>query len=79
MLIIEWLGGNCPVQAEGTIDGKPFYFRARGRWWSLEIADVTFREERWGDSEFAAGWMPHDEARKLIERCANDYVSEHTG
>lgn len=29
--------GNCPVQAEGTIDGFPFYFRARGGSWKLSI------------------------------------------
>lgn len=22
---IDWLGGNCPVQAVGKIDGEPFY------------------------------------------------------
>ena len=27
-LAIDWIGGNCPVQAEGTIDGKRFYFRS---------------------------------------------------
>lgn len=34
---IEMIGGNCPVQAEGLIDGQPFYFRARGGSWSLSI------------------------------------------
>jgi len=34
---IDWLGGNCPVQAMGKIDGEPFYFRARGETWSLSI------------------------------------------
>lgn len=34
---IDWLGGNCPVQAVGKIDGEPFYFRARGEFWSLSI------------------------------------------
>lgn len=41
-LIITSLGGVCPVQAEGTINGKPFYFRARHGKWSLDIADSTF-------------------------------------
>jgi len=26
----EECGGQCPVQATGTVDGYPFYFRARG-------------------------------------------------
>lgn len=30
--------GNCPVQAEGFINGLPFYFRSRGGTWSLSIA-----------------------------------------
>lgn len=30
--------GNCPVQAEGTINGLPFYFRSRGGHWALSIA-----------------------------------------
>lgn len=38
-LIITDIGGNCPVQAEGTIDGVPFYFRARGDQWSMGIGD----------------------------------------
>jgi hypothetical protein len=31
--------GKCPVQAEGKIDGLPFYFRSRGAHWSLSIAN----------------------------------------
>ena len=31
------IGGNCPVQAEGRIDGLPLYFRARSSHWSLGI------------------------------------------
>ncbi len=30
--------GKCPVQAEGKINGFPFYFRSRGGNWSLSIA-----------------------------------------
>ena len=30
--------GACPVQAEGTVDGLPFYFRARGGEWTLSVA-----------------------------------------
>jgi hypothetical protein len=80
MLVIEWLGGNCPVQAEGTINGQPFYFRARGQHWSIGVGGEDtvsnpkwLREEEWGDGPFAAGCMPHDEARSIIERCAEEY------
>ena len=30
--------GLCPVQAEGKINGLPFYFRSRGGSWFLSIA-----------------------------------------
>ena len=36
-IVIESLGGLCPVQANGTIDGEPFYFRARHEHWRVEI------------------------------------------
>lgn len=36
-LRIDTIYGQCPVQAEGTIDGAPFYFRARGERWRIEI------------------------------------------
>lgn len=79
-LKIDMLGGNCPVQAKGMIDGKPFYFRARGQAWSIGIGgDVVgdpdwYMMQRWGDNEFAAGWMPEAEARKIIEKCAESYM-----
>lgn len=75
---IEVLGGSCPVQAEGTIDGKRFYFRARGNRWSLAVhptCDGDFLSwpdgwwehwENWGDDPYAAGWMPEDVAREKI-------------
>lgn len=78
---IDWLGGNCPVQAEGRIDGEPFYFRARGEHWRLDIGRVAFdshpplwrHEEAWGDGPFAAGWMPEDVAREMIAKGAELY------
>lgn len=83
MIEIEYIGGNCPVQAEGTIDGKRFYFRARGRRWSIEIhptAEGSYLHwdgddeweytEPWGDGDYAAGWMPVEVAREMIEKGA---------
>jgi hypothetical protein len=29
----------APVQAEGTLDGHPFYFRARGDRWTFAVAE----------------------------------------
>lgn len=81
---ISNIGGNCPVQAEGTIDGWPFYFRARGEHWSLEVAEPGFEacgeavwrhEEEYGGPQFAAGWMEQDEARGFIAKAAPLFVA----
>jgi hypothetical protein len=79
---IEMIGGNCPVQAEGTILGEPFYFRARGERWSLGIGedpvgapDWYYEEPYRPDEPFAAGWMSLDEARGFIKQAAETYLS----
>lgn len=86
---ITGIGGNCPVQAEGTIDGAPFYFRARGEHWSIEIGggfvledtakgipgEGFYLEEEWGDGPFSAGWMPEEEAKALIYRSARAFLA----
>lgn len=73
-LKIDHISGQCPVQAEGEVDGFSFYFRARGNHWSFEIGNNEwYREERYGDKPFEAGWMTHEEALILIERAANEF------
>lgn len=78
-LVIDTLGGNCPVQAEGTLDGKEFYFRARGERWSFAVGgDVImspewYHEEPYGDEPFAAGWMTEEEARGFIDKAVALY------
>lgn len=80
---IDWIGGNCPVQAEGTICGKPFYFRARGEAWSIGIGGEVVMEPEWyhdedyGEEAFAAGWMTTDEARAFIDKAAALYRQSH--
>ncbi len=75
------LCGHCPVQAEGTIDGQRFYFRARGTHWSLAIGanlDIDpdwYLKVRYSADPFAAGWMAETEARAIIERCAIEYLA----
>ena len=84
-LIIEHIGGMCPMQAEGTIDGVPFYFRAEGHHWSFSVGENPinialgwsegfYRREEWGDSMFAAGYMDETTARQIIEKCATEWV-----
>jgi len=74
-------GGNCPVQAEGELDGAFWYFRARGDGWSITVhTDPEQRyyycdspplyayEEEYGAGPFDAGWMPREEAAAFIVR-----------
>ncbi len=83
---IETIGGNCPVQAYGTIFGTAFYFRARGQSYSLAIGEYPveipkYREgwyvnKSWGEREFDAGYMPVNLALLLIAKHTIDYVNE---
>jgi hypothetical protein len=80
---IDLLGGNCPLQAEGRIDGKPFYFRARGESWSLGIGGEPVLDpewghlEDWGDGPYSAGWMEEAEALRMIAKGAAMYREAH--
>ena len=38
-LTIQFTCTAAPVQAEGTVAGHPYYFRARGEEWSFTIAE----------------------------------------
>ena len=81
---VQWLSGLCPVQSEGLIDNHPYYFKARGNMWFIQIAkneseyteDVLSDLEAWdyGEryGEFPdAGYMPFIEALEFIEASAN--------
>ena len=81
-IIIDQLGGNCPVEGDGWINGALFYFRARGEHWSLSIAtdasgpdgDTAWvHHEEWPGGKYAAGWMEWDEAKAMIEKGARIY------
>ena len=83
---VESIGGKCPVQANGTIFGTDFYFRARGQAYSLAIGEdpVDIPEYRkgwyvkksWGEHEFDAGYMPVNIALLLISKHVIDYINE---
>jgi hypothetical protein len=88
---ITGIGGNCPVQGYGTVAGEPFYFRARGEHWSIEIGggfvledpakgiprDGFYMEEEWGDGPYDAGWMEQEQAKALIYRAARAFLSRN--
>lgn len=38
-LTVDWLGGQAPVQAEGTVAGRPFYFRSRYAHWTFSLSE----------------------------------------
>ena len=72
-------GGNCPVQAEGTVNGYAFDFRARGEGWTMEVGIPKGNlgwygvyaweyEEEYTGPERDAGWMTADEAKVFIEK-----------
>jgi hypothetical protein len=81
-LIIDGIGGNCPVQGEGTFDGKPFYFRARHESWSIGVGGEPvgnpewYASKDWGDGPFKAGWMPVETAREIIADQYREYVKQ---
>ncbi len=80
-IVIEMIGGNCPIQAEGTINEAPFYFRARGERWSIGVGgDVVgdpdwYYEEDYPGGQFSAGWMTEAEARTFIDQAAERYIA----
>jgi len=86
---VQWLSGLCPVQATGYIDGHPFYWRARGAAWSIQIAKskgeysdelidapVSWQHiERYGEFP-EAGYMSFIEALQFIEASASRWRSQ---
>ena len=83
-VVIDTIGGNCPVQAEGTIDGVPFYFRARGDSWSLGIGADPVGKAHWEHREWFgewpdAGWMSLEEAAAFLHRAADRYARGEPG
>ena len=76
--------GNCPVQAEGhLLTGEYYYFRARGRSWSLRIAkdqNSIFSNSAWVFSEtkyeeFEAGWIDKLEVVKNFNKAMRFYLN----
>lgn len=87
-LIIESIGGSCPVQASGTIDGKEFFFWSRYQVWTFAVAvdagidpvDINetsdqgfYLEESYGEGPYDAGYMPIEEAKEIIHRCVEEF------
>jgi hypothetical protein len=83
-LIIDSVGGLCPCQGEGTVDGYEFYFRARHGAWTFNISldpnhDAVAaslgrceRFHREGDDP-TGGYMEPEVARRIIQQCAEEF------
>ena len=68
--------GACPVQAEGTINGYPFYFRSRHMRWSIRIAN-----NKDGDPFDDGSWYfeedyPSIEGKEHLRRVSAGYASK---
>ena len=81
---------NCPVQYEGEINGRPWYVRARGESYRLQIAAAGNTEKYAAlasdaelildgsiQSPFAAGWMPDAVAEGLIQWGLAQWAYDH--
>ena len=89
-LVYTFTTTAAPVQAEGTVRGKPFYFRARHSSWSFAAAmspnldpKALVLPERGSSEVFLiegkfgkASYMSLSRAKKLIESCAEAYLRE---
>ena len=81
---IESIGGNCPVQADGTIDGHKFYFRARGDRLQMHVHrfdvfadDAWFFEQRYRESP-DAGYISNDLALAWIKFALVEWAESKT-
>lgn len=71
----------CPVQCTGTVNGQPFYFRARGERWTLGVGGDVWLKPDWFYAQaydkgaFEAGWMPDEEAMAFMRQGLDRYLS----
>lgn len=65
---IDSIGGACPTQAYGRIDGKPFYFRYRYGRWTIDIDGANIGGGEHGDS--LDGAMGYDDVTTIIQEAA---------
>ncbi|MCC6318267.1 MAG: hypothetical protein IT361_11315 [Gemmatimonadaceae bacterium] len=78
-LDIQW-GGACPVQGEGTLDGRECYYRSRGEGWQFHVAGASgdvFGDDAWTHCERryifpAGGWV----SAAVSERCIRAAVAK---
>ena len=85
---------EAPVQVKGSIDGVPFYFRARWDAWEFGVGDDPidvmidegtrngfYRSGSYdpeGDG-FGASYMPVEAAKRIILECADEFRRSRGG
>jgi hypothetical protein len=88
-LAYEFITRAAPVQAAGTIAGRPLYFHARGREWSFAVGDDAWSDPVSVDAEASGGWFRGGvlaerfdasylliaEAETIIQLCAREYLA----
>lgn len=88
-LLIDSITSPSPVQAEGTIGGNKFYFRARWDTWSFAVSENPeidpvlvdspekgfYIEEKYGNNSYEAGYMPLEKVNSILEHCADLYLN----
>lgn len=76
---VENLYGQCPLQGEGTVGTKRFYFRARWNQWTIQVGDDPWKPdfvyaEPWGAEPGVAGYMTEEEGLLVICRGLEHYA-----
>ena len=78
------------VQAAGTVGGFEWYFHAGGGGWTFAVANGNevdpvavgsdaqgfYREGRYGRGESGPGYLPSEEAVRIIRRCAAEFLEQ---
>lgn len=77
--------GACPVQGEGTVDGREVYYRSRGIGWEFSVApegsDDALGPGCWEYAEAPyhwpdGGWVHADVSRACIRRAVAQWRAE---
>jgi len=68
--------GTCPVQAEGTINGYPFYFRSRHMRWSIRVARNKDGDPFDDDAWYFEEDYPSKEGEEHLRRVSAGYAAK---
>ena len=84
-VVVEEFDGWCPVQGRGTVDGRRWYFRARGTHFQFHVAkfddhlfhnNIFYVDIEWPSGPYEAGWMDPQDAVRCLHLVVNLYRQE---